>query len=119
MKLKIPERQVLSRLLPTQGDFTTISLVADVRKRLALTEQEVEAMEYKVVSIGVNSQGQEMSRSSWNKSKDLGVEIEIGEIVTKVIVDALEKLQKEEKIEESHLPLYSKFVKEKEKAPTE
>jgi len=117
MKLKVQERSTLSGLLPTQGDFTTISLIMEVKKRLALTEAEAEEVGYRVTPMGVNAQGQAMSRTRWNMEKDIGVEIHIGAIVTKIIVDALEELQKEKILEEDTHPLYAKFIKEKEALP--
>jgi hypothetical protein len=101
MKLNLSERFALLEILPQQSDFVTMGLIADTKKRLLLTDEEVTEYEYKVVG----------ERLFWNAEKALKeVEIEIGQVVTIEIEKALKELNEKKKLEEKQLSLYQKFV---------
>lgn len=103
MKLTVGDRFALLKLLPVQSDAVTIGLIADVKKRLLLTEAEVAYFGYKVV------QTDDQQSIKWTKPEE-EVEIEIGQVVTNEIVKILKELNEEKEITEKTLSLHNKFV---------
>ena len=103
MKLNLVERFEVLRLLPEQGSFATLNIVANMRKSLAPTEEEFKEFEIR----------QEGDQIFWNPI--LGAEereIKIGEKATDIIVDALKKLDKEQVLGNQHLSIYMKFIEQ-------
>ena len=99
-KLQIVERINLLSVLPEKGNFATLRVVDDLRRKLAFTDEELTAFEMKI----------ETDRVLWNKEKDTEVEMEFGEFAEKLIVDTLKELDKKEMLEAKHKSLYEKFV---------
>ena len=107
MKLSIMERLVLMGVLPTEGNFVTLRIVRDLQKELSFSEDELKR--YKITQTSDN-------KVTWDeKAAADKKDVQIGERAEDIIVNALEDLDKKQKLTPSHLDLYEKFVK-KDKA---
>ena len=100
MKLTLPERLVLTNILPEQSDFITLSRIQDAKNLLIPTELEVKEFEI-VMEEGI---------MRWSANVDTEVDIKIGEVATDSIFLALKKLNDDKQLEAKHLSLYEKFV---------
>ena len=105
IKLSVHERLVLLNILPPEGNFITLKIVRQLRESLSFNEKEV-----KEVKLSIDP---EKGNATWDASKDPNKEVEIGREANKVIIEALEKLDKDAKLTQEHFSLYEKFVEEK------
>ena len=105
MNLAVFERLVLLSILPKEGNFITLKIVRQLREGLSFNEKEI-----KEVKLSIDP---EKGNATWDASKDPNKEVEIGREAKKIIVDALEKLDKDSKLTQEHFSLYEKFVEEK------
>lgn len=101
VKLSILERVTLLGILPSMENYATIKVVSDLNQEVGIDAEEAKEIEFKV----------EGDRVIWNPAKEVEKECEFGKFETDIIVDALEKLDKEKKLEKRHLSLWEKFVK--------
>lgn len=104
MELNILERFKILQILPQEGNFATLNIVRDLQTSLSPTEEEFKDFEIKQVG----------DQTSWNEKAIVFKEIKIGEKATDIIVEALEKLDKENKLTAQHISVYEKFVKNKD-----
>lgn len=104
MELNVKERAELMSILPPQGNFSILKIVKNLQMALSLTEEEHKY--YGVKYIETN----EGPRVEWNQKGLEEKEIEIGERATDLIVEQLEKLDKEKKLTQDHYSLYEKFL---------
>lgn len=100
MKLNILERLLLVNVLPEKGNAVTLRIVSQLRERLSFTEQDIE-------KYGITVEGEAVR---WDPEKGQEeVEIKIGAVAQRTIVDALTELDKNEDLEMQHLSLLDKF----------
>ena len=104
LKLSVYERLVLLNILPKEGNFITLKIVRQLREGLSFNEKEI-----KETKLAIDP---EKGTATWEQEKDPNKEIEIGREAKKVIVEALEKLDKDAKLTQEHFSLYEKFVEE-------
>ena len=102
MELSIEERLKLAMIIPREGNIATIKIVRELREALSFTEEEHEAFDL-VIKL-------EEGRVEWDREKAVDVDIPLGPQAMKVIVEALEKLNKDGKLTEQHISLYDKFI---------
>ena len=104
VKLNLFERLVCMALLPAEGSFATLKIVRELQMELAPTEEEYKLAGLKddLLTGGINAE------LGWDKVEDK--EIVFGDIAKAIIVSALEKLDKEEKLTQQHFSLYEKFI---------
>ncbi len=103
-KLNIGERLVLLELLPREGNFVTLKIVRDLQSALSFTEKELK-------ELGIIFEGNNIK---WNPAKSKETkEIEIGEKAEELFLDALKKLDENQKLTSNHFALYEKFVEGK------
>ncbi len=102
MELTIIERLALLPILPGEGSFITLKLLRQFKEELSFSEQE-----HKTLNLRV-----EDGLTRWNiKKQEDGIkEIKIGEVMKNIVKDTLQKLDKQEKLQEIHMSLYEKFV---------
>jgi len=100
MKLNVLERLLLLNLLPAEGSYTNLKLMRKAKENLSFTEDENKLLNFK----------QDGDSLRWADNVVPDKEIDIGEIVTQIIVKALKKLNNEEKLKIEHESLYEKFV---------
>lgn len=98
MKLDVRDRITLTGILPAEGTYLTFKILAELKLRLAFSEDELKEFEL-LEKDGV---------ISWKKSEDK--EVEIGDIASDVIKTALKKLDEAGKINAQNASLYEKFM---------
>jgi len=99
MELTIFERLTLLNALPESGDLTTIRIVRKLREALSLNEAEYK--EHKVATLPDG-------RVKWEGDHEYT--IELGAKAREIAVKALEKLDKDGKVEDRHITLFDKFA---------
>ena len=102
-KLTIGDRITILEMLPPEGNFATLKIVRKLREQLSLTEDEIKKQ--KVIQI--------KDKISWQDGNKT-TEMEFGEFAENMIVDALKKLDTDNKLEDKHFGLYEIFVEVKE-----
>jgi len=104
VKLGLFDRLVCMSLLPEEGSFITLKIVRELQMELAPSEEE-----YKLAGLVPNpTNGGTEASLGWDKVPEK--EIIFGDIAKGIIVAALEKLDKEEKLTQQHFLLYKKFI---------
>ena len=98
MKLSVGERIVILSLLPTEGSFATLKILNQLRLGLSFTEEELK--KWGITEIE--------GRATWQE--DAEVEIPIGEKATDIVVAALKKRDKEQKLPLQAIGVYEKFI---------
>jgi len=100
MKFNVLERVVLMNLLPKEGSFANIKLLRVARESLSFDDLENKKLNFVQTENSLN----------WNPEADIvGKDIELGEVVTQMIVKELKKLDEEEKLMEDHFSIFEKF----------
>jgi len=99
-KLNIGERLIILQILPKEGNFATLKLIRDLVNKIGISADEHTDFELK----------QEGDKLSWNAkgSEEKSIDFKIKEI--ELISNALEKLDKEKKLEFSHFSVFEKFA---------
>lgn len=100
MKLKVGDRLLLLNVLPNVGSFDTLRVVRDLQSALSFSEEELKR---KDITYKDN-------QFQWKAEEDDPVDIPIGEIANKVIVDRLKEMDTRKQLKSEHLPLYERFV---------
>ena len=100
MELNVLERLIALNLLPQEGTFTNLKLIRVAREELSFNEEENKALSFQ----------QNGEQVVWNQEATILKEVNLGEVVSLMLVDALKKLNDEEKLQEQHFSLYEKFV---------
>lgn len=100
MKLTVLERILLSQILPQEGSFTNLKLLRVIREEISFSEKENKALNFK----------QTENQTTWNPEYKDEKEIKTGEVVNALVKKALLRLDEEEKLTESHVSLYEKFM---------
>jgi len=106
VKLNSLERLVVGSLLPKESSFANYKILNDLRIELSFTEKEIAKLNMKTAENGG-------VMAQWGAVEEK--EIIFGATTEKIVIDALVKLDKQEKLLPEHISLYKKFVvKEKE-----
>ena len=100
MILSVEERVVILSLLPSEGSFATLKILGQLRMGLSFTEEELK----KWAIVETPTEG----RITWEE--DGAAEIPIGEKATDLIVDALKKHDREDKLPLQAMDIYEKFI---------
>ena len=100
MKLTVLERLLLLRLLPRQGNLTTLRIVRDMERELGFSEEEHAALQF------VNSDDGSMS---WDREADEEKDVEFGDVAYGLVRKGLSQLDKAEGLQMGHLTLCDKF----------
>ena len=100
MELNVLERILLVQTLPSEGSFTNLKLLRLVKEALSFDEEENKSLNF--VMDG------DMMR--WDESAAIVKDVEIGDVVHKLIKKKLMALDEQEKLTENHISLYDKFV---------
>lgn len=103
MKLSALERLVILGTLPKEGSYATLKILMNLKMSLAFTEEEIK--KWGIVSDLAKNQ------TAWKTNGE--TEIPIGEKATDIIVDALKKLDQQNKLPAEAMSAYEKFVQEK------
>jgi hypothetical protein len=106
MALEVPERFLVMQLLPEKANFTNMKLIRELKEALVLTPDEQDAIEFVVQDDGT---------ANWKgeKAAECIAEIPFDPKMYVVVMEALQKLDKDEELEGKHFSLYEKFVEVK------
>jgi hypothetical protein len=99
VNLKIAERLRLSQALPEKGSLATMKILIKLRDKLLIDQKEWK--EYGVKEVD--------GKVHWDPKKDKGKSYEFGRVEEKLIVNALEDLNKGEEVRAEHVSLLDKF----------
>lgn len=100
MKLDVLERITLMGLLPAESNLITFRILSDFKKELSFTEKELK-------QFGIE---QKEGRVFWKKS---GLkEFTIGDQIKIIVQIALQKVDKEGKVNDQNISLFEKFKPE-------
>lgn len=99
MKLRLKERFMLIQVLPQIGNYVTLKILRDLQESLAVTEEDIKKYNIKY----------EKEMASWDDSKDVGVEIEIGPEASRIIRRTLKALDEKNELAADHLDLFESF----------
>jgi len=137
MELSVLERILLSQILPAEGSFANLKLLRVARENLSFTEGENlllgfkdqgngsvtwnqdEVTDTETGQLADDSVGKEELQKRVNENPGRYTlspvvaprDIKIGDVVLKLVVKAMTKLDKEEKLTESHFSLYERLMK--------
>ena len=103
MKLNVLDRLLLLNISPNEANFVTLKIVRDLRNELSFSEGEHK--KYKFV--------EDQGRVTWNPAAEQFKEVHIGEKANDIVVEALEKLDKDKKLTLEHMSLFEKFIEKK------
>lgn len=102
VKLNLFERIVTMSLLPVEGSFLTLKIVRDLQMELAPSEEEALLAGLEDLPTGG------IKAEDWFAVEEK--EIIFGDIALGLVVDALKKLNDEEKLTNDHYTIYEKFI---------
>ncbi len=102
MNLNTHDRLILLGTLPKEGDFATLKIVRQLREDLSFSEEEIKRLHLQRTPEGY----------TWEPGADVPRDIAIGEKATDIIVEALQHLNAEKRLTESHYALYERFVEQ-------
>jgi len=100
MKLDVMERLSALNLLPKEGTFINLKLIRVAREELSFNEEEHKALQFQ----------QNGGQLQWKQDVNILKEINIGEVVSLMLTDALKKLDTDGKVKEEHFSLYEKMI---------
>lgn len=107
MLLTIPERYAVNSVLPEAGNFGMLKTMRELRE--ALEPSEKECAEFGIV-FGENQVRWDPEKMLDADGKLRETEIEIGKKATKIIEEALEKLNSTRKLTAQQFSIYEKFI---------
>ena len=108
MKLFVKDRMMLMQVLPQEGNFVTLLMVRQLQEKVGLTADDHTKLN---IRAGTDEKGERVEGTvQWDAQKDEGLDIEFKGPETKLIVEALEKLNKSDKLTVHHLGLCEKFL---------
>lgn len=111
VELTLFERFVVRTLLPVEGSYSDLKIIWELRMELATTEEE-----NKLAGLE-DLPGGGTDAENWDAVEPKV--IVFGDIAKGLIVDALKKLDEQEKLTQQHISIYEKFVLEKVEKPEE
>lgn len=109
MKLNIAERIALMGILPQQGNAVTLRIIRELQGELSFTEEELK-------HYGIENHPQPSGGITITWNPELSQEekdIEIGEAAEGVITAQLKRLDAQNQLHVSMLPIYERFVEDK------
>jgi hypothetical protein len=139
MKLSVLERITLQNILPAKGSYTNLKLLRVAREELSFTDAENKVLNFRQIGEGEKARtvwntSQLVDKSTnkpvqgdnefvmklVNSNPDNyemrpvleDVDIELGEVVTQMIIKELKKLEDSESLDQSLFTLFEKFVVE-------
>jgi len=108
-ELDIRDRIVLVQIFataPKLGSYLYYKELARVGSEVSIPDEEQKAIGWKVEK---DEQGN-VQGLKWDDKKAGGKTVEMPECIESMVVDALKRLDKQEKLMPEHIPVYEKFV---------
>ncbi len=104
MILDVKDRLILLQILPFEGDVTLLRIIRRLQDELSFNEEEHSSLTFKL----------ENGRTSWNPEVKIERDFNFGPKTLSVICAAFEKMDREKRLTLEILPLYDKFIGDKE-----
>lgn len=104
MKLNIPERYLLTNILPEKGNFATMNVKQELKNLLYPNSKEV--IEYEITVDGNDIR--------WNRKGTEQVEIPLTEAHVNLFIAQIEKLSEQELIDDNYYYLNKRLQDEKD-----
>ena len=105
MQLTVQDRFALLNLLPTQGDFSTLKVIRELRESLSFSDEEHEILKFQV---------REGDQVTWEGDADPLKEFDFGWKQLEIIRDALKRADKDKKLKLEQVTIYERFMEEKD-----
>ena len=99
MKLLIKDRFILLGLLPSKGDYVTLTIKEDIVKKISISQKEIQ-------EIGLTSDG---GKISWNTDKEKDNDFKFTELETNMILGILNSLNESKELTDDTFALYKLF----------
>jgi len=103
-KLKILDRLLILNMLPTESNVVTMRVIRNIQDNIGFKDEEIK--KYNIKTKASDSGG---SSVKWDDDS-YEVDVDIGDTGISIIKEALETLDKGNKITDGHLDLYEKFM---------
>lgn len=100
MNLSVHERFVLMSILPSEGNFVTLTLMEELKRALSFSDKEVK--DFEIVATD--------GRTSWEQDKAQNKDVTVGDAMAVVIISKLKEMDAAHKLTNEHLSIYEKFV---------
>lgn len=100
MQLTLRDRLIILNILPTEGNFITMTAKHDLIEKIKVTQDEI-------VSLKIESTPE--GGIKWDGTKDEEKEFEITELELKLVKEKLKKLDEEGKLNDDILIIYKKI----------
>jgi hypothetical protein len=100
--LTVAQRIMLLAMLPKEGNLISLKIIRSLREELSFTEEEHKELEF------IN---QPNGYVVWNTAKEKPKSFDFAPVTLSLIVDALSKKEKAQKLTEEEIPLFEMFVK--------
>lgn len=94
---------MLLNILPREGTIMTIKIVRELREALSFSEAEHKSLNFQKLEDG---------GMQWDEKAIGDKEVPVGPRAHALIVETLERLDKEKKLTEDSLSVWDKFVEE-------
>jgi len=101
VNLSVLERLVLLNVLPREGTVTTVKIVRELRETLSFSEEEHAALKFERTESG---------GTEWDTGGEKDKEIDFAPRALALVVETLERMDKEQKVTEDYLSIFEKFV---------
>jgi len=112
-KLNILERFLVLNILPKENNIMTLKTIRKLQDTLLPSDEELDEIEMKIITEDSNGNPLPQPQNQFNKKKaEVEKEFEIAERGHDIISDALNKLDKEKKLNLEHMSLWDKFMEE-------
>lgn len=108
MKINVMDRLMLLTVLPKEGSFASLKLLRVAREALSFSDDEL-----KILNLREEVDTGGVKRLIWNEGVE-DKEINLGKTVTDMVVEQLKTLDKQNRLTESHIPIYEKFIERKD-----
>lgn len=104
MNLNVKERINLMQVLPAEGNFVTFKVLSELKSELSFSEKEIK--DYKIVHR-INEQG--VGRITWYDKREKEKDVVVGAQAMIIIKAALQKVDKDGKVNADNVSLFEKF----------
>jgi len=105
MLLDTKDRIILLSILPQEGDVVMLRLLRELKQTIGFSDEEIERLGLSTTENG---------RTVWDEKAERLVEVDLGETALSIIKREFRKLNKEQKVKDSHLETYDKFIDDTE-----
>lgn len=100
IELTIAERLTLHDILPKAGNYNTLIICSDIKKKIEISQNEMKLINLSFTNDAIN----------WDPKKAKSLNVQFTEMESNEIKICLKKLNDENKLLEACINLYKKFV---------